>query len=192
MTVGAVVSGAALTAVGGGAGVGCFGFGVGSGFGFGAGFEAGFLVVVPGSVAGGETAAVVGFVFTFALAAGLGFDTFFLAGFDLAAAVAVAFGTIGTTVSTASVAAIGASVVAGGAVETEAYTARSGARASFHAERRPRGGEQEPHGTAEHDQRRAPDGEPPAPPVCQYRAVSSRSWTAARASSAPIGSTITR
>ena len=45
---------------------------------------------------------VVGFAFT--LATSLGFDAVFFAGFGLAAVVVGAFGTIGTTVSTASVA----------------------------------------------------------------------------------------
>ena len=67
---------------------------------------------------------------TFALAASLGFDAVFFACFGLAAAVVVAFGTIGTTVSTASVALTGPSVAAGGAVETDSSTARSGLRAS--------------------------------------------------------------
>ena len=80
--------------------------------------------------AGDETAAVVvGFAFTF-VAASLGFDAVFFACFGLAAAVVVAFGTIGTTVSTASVALTGPSVAAGGAVETDSSTARSGLRAS--------------------------------------------------------------
>ena len=56
-------------------------------------------------VVGGKTAAVVvGFAFTFAVGTSLGFDAVFFAGFGLAAVVVGAFGTIGTTVSTASVA----------------------------------------------------------------------------------------
>ena len=78
---------------------------------------------------GGETAVVVA-GFAFALAASLGFDAVFFVCFGLAAAVVVAFGTIGTTVSTASVPLTGPSVAAGGAVGTDSSTARSGLRAS--------------------------------------------------------------
>jgi hypothetical protein len=156
------------------AGAAFFGFGAGFGFGFGAGFGFGTWVsfgvgsVAVALVVGGETAAVVvGFVFTFALATGLGSDAFFFAGFGLAAAVVVAFGTIGTTVSTASVAMTGFSVAADGAVETDSSTARSRLRASSTPSAVPAAASRSPAAPASTINAGRRTGKRQLPPVCQ-------------------------